>query len=233
MTASVILSILALYSVGIILIISGVEALKRFKKNLSERYFGYGLICLGIVLGPLMGTRTVFGIQGYHSIDFSLAALNQLVLILGIAAFGFSFSYKIFSGKARVAAKIFWILVAVLLFGAWILALKLGAYDGPHVSRWGTEYEPTGFAKLASIKMVVFLALFNLAFLIRRLYEWHQKRKINYDFYIGLTFIVFLCFFIFEQLGQMDTWKLLFSRVVFNALAVTFFLLYTKESFKE
>src|SRR6056297_957755 len=115
MTSSVILSILALYSAGIIFVLTGLEALKKFKTNQAERYFGYGAIFIGIVIGPLMGTRTIFGILGYHGIDFVISAFDQLVLALSIMAFGSYFVSKVFKKRLKKAGQIFFIILGLLV----------------------------------------------------------------------------------------------------------------------
>jgi len=233
MSSSVILSILALYTAGFIFIFTGFIILKKFKKDKSERYFAYALIFMGLILGPLMGTRTIFGILGYHRIDLAIAAFDQLILVLSLTCFGFYFSFKLFSGKAKKISLAFFVLLGFFVLAGLVWAFGVEAYTGPHISKWRTEYEPIGKAKIVFIIAWLSIVLFNLGFLSRRLIDWYKTRKLKYDFYIGLTLFVFFLFFIFEELGQMNTWRLVFSRVTSNAIAVVFYLLYTKESFKE
>lgn len=233
MASSVILSILALYFAGIIFILAGLEALKKFKTDQGERRFGYGAIFMGIVIGPLMGTRTIFGILGYHSIDFAISAFDQVILALSIIAFGSYFVSKTFKGKFKKAGQIFFLALGLFILVVLVWALKAGFFTGPHISQWGTEYEPIGPAKFAFMTAWFSIVAFNFLFLLKRLKDWLRTKILNYDFYVGLTLLVFFFFFVFEELGQMNTWKLVFSRITLNAFAVIFYLLYTKESFKE
>lgn len=233
MTASVILSILALYSAGFLFISTGVVALRKFKHDKAERFFGYGILFMGIILGPMMGTRTIFGILGYHTVDFLIAAVDQIFLVASFISLGFYLSYKSFKGKILKTSLAFYYSLGFLVLLVLVYALLTHSYTGPHISKWGTEYEPTGIALGIFLLVWASLVLLNIYFLAGRSFQWLKTKRVNLDFYVGLVLLIFFLFFVFEEAGRMNTWKLVFSRVTSNAIAMTFFLIYTKESFKE
>lgn len=235
MSASVILSILTLYTSGFLFIFAGLEVLKKFRNTPSERFFGLSIFLMGLILGPLMGTRTIFGIKGYHDIDFFIAIFDQIPLILSLFSLGMYFAYKSFQKRDRKAIKILSGVLAIILSGVLINALINNAYAGPHISKWGTEYEPTGMSKVAFLGVWVILVLLNITFLIKRIWRKikEKKERFNYDFYVGVIMMTFLGVFVLEELGEMNTWKLVFFRVAINAIAVSLFLLYSKEEFNE
>jgi len=234
MTASVILSILSLYSAGFLFIWAGVCGWKRFGRDKGQRFFLAGLILVGATLGPMMGTRTIFGISGYHTVDFYLSIAGQFLVSLSMVCFALYFANKNLNSKHYQAAK----KILFVAGGIFILMFFYGLWDnalvGPHVSKWGTEYEPVGYARVVIVSL--WLLILAVSFYSRVhfvLKAFKNKTMAGIDLYINLIFFLFLLFFIPEELGRMNTWKLVFSRVSSNAIAVSFYLVYTHNYLKE
>ena len=235
MSASVILSILALYTSGFLLIITGLVVLRKFENTPSERCLGYGLLSAGLILGPFMGTRTIFGIKGYHGIDAALSVSNQVFMMFSFVVFGMYFSYKMLGVERENIIKNVAFIFGSAFFIVFVYSLATHAYTGPHITKWGTEYRPTGVAKWFVFLSWMFLIFLNFSFLVRRVRGKIKKRRkeLGLDFYVGLILFVYLTASIFEELAGVATWKLVFSRVTGNAFAVSLYLLYTKDSFKK
>lgn len=228
MSASVILSILALYTSGFLFLGAGFSGLKRFSQDEGQKFFLYGLILIGTTLGPFMGTRTIFGILGYEMVDFHLSVAGQFLVSLSMFCFFLYLANRnLGEEKYKKFKKILFFLLPLFIL-AFFYGLWDNALTGPHISKWGTEYEPTGYARIVIISIWLVLLLGSLYSLISQIIKKRQQNKKRLDLYIGLIFFLFLLFFIPEEMGRMNTWKLVFSRVTSNVVAVAFYLIYTK-----
>src|SRR6056297_2886318 len=115
MTASVILSILALYTSGFLFIGAGFSGLKRFSQDEGQKFFLYGLILIGTTLGPFMGTRTIFGIQGYQTVDLFISVAGQFLVSLSMFCFFLYLANKnLGEKKYRKFKRILFIIVPFL-----------------------------------------------------------------------------------------------------------------------
>ena len=229
MSASLILSILSLYTGGILFILTGITALKKFKKDLAERTFGYAMILLGTEFGLIMGTRTIFGALGYHNIDLSIYYFGQIVCAM-LFVFGlFSEFHKAFGFKVAKIAGVFLVIINLFFIGFHFTE----GHTGPHISKWGTEYGPVGRAKILFLLIFGTFIIMLFYLLSSQLIRWLKTKTVSYEFYVWVSFLLVLFAAVFEEMGEMTTWKLVFCRIVFNGVAIAMFLLYTHESVRE
>jgi len=124
------------------------------------------------------------------------------------------------------------LVLLMLLFGVWDTSYTGPFVTGPHISKWGTEYELTAYVEIIFGSIWALLVGVTIYSLVRCIFQSWENKKIDLDLYINLTFFLFLFFFLPESLGRMNTWKLVFSRITSNIIAVAFFLIYTKEYWK-